>query len=167
MQPARLRKILSLLCPALSSLFLAIGYPLSGGWAAAGVGLTTFVVWLAVRRWSSTWTASLGLVVSTAAAAIGVTTGGLSAWLLISAALSLASWDLILLDASLANNSPPILTGRLDEIHYRYLALALGSGLLVGLAGRMVHFHIPFILMLLLVGLIYFSLDRLVRVLIH
>lgn len=165
----RLRKILTLLCPILSSLCLVIGYQRSGIAAAAGVGLFTLLVWLAVRRWPAAWAVGLALALSTGASVFGVTTDGPAPWLMISAAFGLASWDLILLDVSLAGNCAPVSGAkqaeRLETAHYQSLALALGAGLLLSLVGRLIHFHIPFIFMLLLVALAYFSLDRLIRAL--
>jgi DMSO/TMAO reductase YedYZ heme-binding membrane subunit len=107
------------------------------------------------------------LVVSVTVCVFGVATGGLAPWLITSAALSLASWDLILLDIALAGSPSAPQTERLEKAHYRSLGLALGAGLLLGLGGRLIHFHIPFIFMLVLIVLAYFSLDRLLRALGH
>lgn len=166
MQAVPLRKILTLLCPAFSSLCLVLGYQRSGT-VAAVVGLLALLAWLAIRRWPANWTAGLALILSTMVCAFGVTTGGLAPWLIASAALSLSSWDLILLDIVLAVSPPSPQTERLEKAHYQSLGLALGAGLLLGLGGRLIHFRIPFIFMLLLMVLAYFSLDRLLRALGH
>ncbi len=167
MQKTRPRAILPLLCPALSGLCLGLGYLLSGArvaaLAAAAAGILTFLVWLAARRWQALWTANLGLVVTTAAAAYGLTIGAGLLWMLPAAALGLASWDLLLLDARLANNPAGIPTGPLEKAHFTSLGLALGLGLLVVMLGQMIRFQIPFIFMLVLVVLAYVSLERLLR----
>ena len=162
MQTARLRKMLPLLCPVLSSLCLGFGYRPSGAWAAA-VGILTFLAWMAARRWKALWTANLALSLATAAAAYGLMMGAGLIWMLPAAALGLASWDLLLLEARLASNPPGIPTGALEEAHFASLGLALGLGLLVVILGQMVRFQIPFIFMLVLVVLAYVSLDRLMR----
>lgn len=167
MQTIPLRKILTLLCPTLSSLCLVIGYQRSGAAIAAGVGLLTLLAWMAVRRWPSNWTAGLALAVLVAACVFGVSTGWPAPWLITSATLGLASWDLILLDLALVGSPPSPQVERLENAHYRSLTMALGAGLLLSLGGRLVHFHIPFIFMLLLVVLAYFSLERLLRALRH
>jgi len=157
-----LRKILSLLCPALSSLCLGFGYLQSGAWAAA-VGILAFLIWMVARRWKALWTANMGLSVATTAAAYGLTIGAGLIWMLPAATLGLASWDLMLLDARLANNPPGIQTGLLEKAHFSSLSLALGLGLLVVILGQMIRLQIPFIFMLVLVVLVYISLDRLLR----
>lgn len=161
MQTAQLRKILPLLCPALSSLCLGLGYVQSGVWAAV-VGILPLLIWIAARRWKVPWIANLGLAITTAAAAYGLTMGAPLVWMLPGAALGLASWDLSLLDASL-DGSPPGVTERLEKGHYTSLGLALALSLLVVILGRMIRFQIPFIFMLALVVLAYLSLDRLLR----
>jgi hypothetical protein len=161
-QTARLRTTLSLLCPALSSLCLGFGYLPFGSWAAA-VAIPTFLVWMAARRWKALWTANLGLTAATTAAVYGLTIGAGLIWMLPAVTLGLASWDLTLLDARLANNPPGVPTGPLEKTHYASLGLALGIGLLVVIIGQLIRFQLPFIFMLLLVALAYYSLDRLLR----
>lgn len=162
MQTARLQKILLLLSPALSSLCLAIGYQQFGAWAAL-VGLFTFLFWLAARRWKTLWMASLGLAAAVTAAVYGLAHGAALIWMLPGAALALASWDLTLLDARLANHPPGATLDALIKTHYAVLLPALGLGLLVVALGQLIRFQIPFFFMLVLVALAYFSLNRLLR----
>jgi hypothetical protein len=154
--------MLSLLCPALSGLCLVLGYLPWGAWAAAAGGLAA-LAWAAAFWRRALWSANLGLAVATATAAFGVTAGASLGWMLPSTALALAGWDLLLLDARLANNPPGAATDRLEKAHYSSLGLALGVGLLVAVLGQGVRFQIPFIFMLLLVVLVYVSLERLLR----
>jgi hypothetical protein len=171
MQNLPSRKILTLLCPILASLCLAAGSLRSGApmvTIALGVGFVALLAWLAARRWPSAWTAGLALVISLAAGVFGVTTGGtawLSPWLITGVTAGLASWDLILLDASLTGSPPSAKTTRLEAAHYRSLALALGAGLLLNLGGRLVTLRMPMIVMLLLVGIAYYCLNRLLKAL--
>jgi hypothetical protein len=162
MKAPHLRKTLSLLCPVLSSLCLGFGYLPFGTWSAA-VGILVFVIWMAAHQWKALWTANLGLAVAAAAAAYGLTLGAAFTWMLPAVTLSLASWDLTLLNARLVNNPPGVQTGPLEKAHYASLGLALGLGLLVVVLGQMIRFQIPFIFMLVLVVLAYISLDRLLR----
>lgn len=162
-----LRKLLCLLCPACTSLGLVIGYLRLSAGAAAGAGLAVLLVWLVVRRQPTPWKAGLGLAVSTAAAVIGATSGASPAWMILSAALGLATWDLFLLDRSLENPSSIIHASRLETAHIACLGMALGLGLLASLAGRVIHFRLPFVMMFVLVVLAYLALDRLLHALIH
>lgn len=163
MHSTRLRKILTLFCPVLSSLCLGSGYLPFGAWAA--VGLLTFLAWAAAYRWKALWTANLGLALTTAAAAVGLTTGAGLIWMLPAVALGLASWDLLLLDARLVNAPPGAQTGALQNAHFASLGQAVGIGLLAAALGQIFRFQIPFIFMLALVALVYFSLERLLRLL--
>lgn len=162
MQTTRWRKNLTLLCPALSSLCLAGGFLPS--WAAAA-GALTLLIWAAAHRKKTLWTANLGLAAATAAAAYGLATGAGLAWMLPAAALGLASWDLLLLDARLEQNPPGVPTAALERAHFAALVLALGLGLLAAALGQLIRFQIPFFFMLILVALAYVSLDRLLRAL--
>lgn len=167
MQITGLRKALCLLCIAFSSLGLVIGYLPLGVGVAAGAGLVTMLVWLVVRRKPVPWRVGMGLVISTVAAVIGVITSASPAWMILSATFGLAAWDLLLLDGYQTNSSSPTQVECLEKAHYPCLGLALGSGLLVSLMGRMIHFRLPFLFMLVLVVLAYFALDRLLRTLTH
>ena len=80
--------------------------------------------------------------------------------MILSSGTSLAVWDLLLLDAAPGINSPGERTRQYEIRHIQSLVLALGGGFLVAFLGRLLSLHTPFALLILLVGLAVFSLDR-------
>jgi hypothetical protein len=87
--------------------------------------------------------------------------------MILSATFALASWDQVLLDHTLTDRSSSAKTiALLENRHNQGLALALGLGLLIDVAGRMIHLQIPLGVMIILVILVLFSLDRIWRALI-
>lgn len=144
-----------------------MGYWPLGVAIASGIGLVTLLIWLAVQHWPTDWAAGLALAAATAVSVIGVTSGGSYPWMVLAATFCLATWDVALLNASLANYSSALQVARLEKVYYPSLGLALGSGLLAALAGRIIQFRLPFVVMLLLVVLAYLLLERLLRALTH
>ena len=60
----------------------------------------------------------------------------------------------------LAGDLPAVVEARLERRHYACLALALGPALLAALAGRLIHFQIPFGILVVAVLLMLVVLDR-------
>jgi hypothetical protein len=145
---------------------LAVGYALAGQWAALAAVLIALLAWLLARQGLSTWLSPAALVISVGLAAAGLFAGDSPTLMILSATLALASWDLVLLDHTLAGGSSAKTVTLLEKKHYQSLALALGLGLLAAVTGQMIRFQIPFGGMVLLVILALFSLDRLWRTLV-
>jgi hypothetical protein len=85
--------------------------------------------------------------------------------MILSAALALAGWDLLLWEHALPADLPAAMLSRLAVSHYRSLALALALGLLAALAGGLLRLQLPFGVLIFLVLLALVSLDRLWRAL--
>ena len=87
--------------------------------------------------------------------------------MILSATFALASWDLVLFDYSLSDNpiSSAATRALFQNRHYRSLALALALGLLIVFVGRTIQVQAPLIIIVLLVLLALFSIDRLWRAL--
>jgi len=77
-----------------------------------------------------------------------------------SSGFALAVWDLLFLDDTMGSNSSNEQSRQYESKHLQALALALGSGLLVALLGRLLNLQIPFIAMVLLVALLIFGFER-------
>jgi hypothetical protein len=162
-----LRKTLSLVCLLACVACLVAGYALVGQWITLAAILLTFPVWLLARRWPSTWLPSTALVISIGLAAAGLMAGASPLLMILSATFALASWDQVLLDHTLTDRSSSAKTIVLFENrHYRSLAVALGLGLLIAVTGRMIRFQIPLGVMIILVIVVLFSLDRIWRTLV-
>jgi hypothetical protein len=83
--------------------------------------------------------------------------------MLFSISFSLAAWDLSRFSPQLEKIHPPEAAKRIEKLHLKRLALTLGIGLAVGLAGLWIHIQLQFILALILGLLAFFGLSYLVR----
>jgi hypothetical protein len=109
----------------------------------------------------------VALVISVVWGAVGLLVDASPVLMILGTTLALASWDLMLLDHTLTScaNASAETIGLFEHRHYQSLALALGLGLLIVIAGRMIHFEIPLGGMIILAILAMFSLDRIWRTL--
>ena len=162
-----LPKILSFVCPVSCAACLAIGFALNGQGITLVIALLSLLIWLLARQRPATVSPSVALIVSVGIAAAGLFARASSVLMILSATLALASWDLVLLDHALADNpiSSTQTLALFQNRHYQSLALALGSSLLIAALGQLIHFQIPLVMMILLVILTLFSLDRVWRIL--
>lgn len=137
---------------------LMAGYGLAGRWgllAAAGL------VWL-MGILTDGWSTVVFVVL------VGLAMGGISigVWplpMIFGATLALASWDLANWENFVAGGLPDETTAWLERRHHIYLALALGSGLLISIIGQMITFQIPFGVLVLLIVLVLFGVDQIWR----
>ena len=160
------RKILRLVFPIICVTSLGLGYETTRPWIAGSVLVFNLLAWLFAIKWPFGFFSSSVLVFSVGLAAAGLLTGATPLWMMLGAALALASWDGVLWNRASADNSPiPALT-LIESKHYQSLALALGLGLLAVVVGRWFRFQIPFGWMVVLVILALFSLERIWRMLI-
>jgi hypothetical protein len=161
----QVRKILRISCQVAGTACLGLGFALTGQWAFVAAALVVFTSGMLDLRWPSGWLPPVALAVGIGLAATGVFTGAATALMLLAAILAMFSWDLILLDHTLASNPPNEPTTRLERRHYQNLASVAGIGLLAVLASQGVQVQIPFVVMVALVGLVLYFLLRLVRML--
>jgi hypothetical protein len=160
-----LRKIVCLVCVASGGIFLGLGYAAVNPWMALGVALTVFSFWgFALWRLSTRWIL-LALLVSLAAAVLGLTAGAVPLDIFFGVSFALADWDLVLLDQSLAGQEPSPAGALLASKHIQSLGLSMGIGGLIYLGGRILHLPVSFGVFLLLAILILFGVDRLWRML--
>jgi hypothetical protein len=134
---------------------LTTGYGLIGRWGLlAAVGL----VWLAGMM-AAGWSVVV-FVVLVGLAAVGIYEGAWPILMILGATLALASWDLANREDFVADGLPTEITARIEWRHHTYLALALGSGLLVSIIGQMVSFQLPFGILMLLAALVLLGVDQ-------
>src|SRR5512139_2420107 len=162
-----LRRTISLVFPIMGTVCLAAGYATNGWGIAVIAGASTGLAWWLAHKWPATALPSAALVISIAWGAAGLLASVPALLMILSTTFALASWDLVLFNHILADNpissSPTI--ALFQNRHYRSLALALGFGLLIVLAGRTIQAQISFVIMGLLVLLALFSMDRIWRAL--
>ncbi len=151
-----LHKFLSVLFPTAGAICLAAGYALAGQTIAlVCVGL----VWLAWLL-GTNWPPSVMLVATVGLAAGGLYVGASPFLMLPAATLALVSWDWVRWQGFLGSSLSAEAQHRLEQKHAANLALAVGPALLVALAGRFIHFQIPFGILVALTLLALLGLDR-------
>ncbi len=162
-----LRRMISLACPIVCTICLAAGHAASGWGIAMMAGASTGLAWWLANKRPATLLPLAALVISMAWGAAGLLASAPSLLMILSATFALASWDLVLFDHILADHpisSTPTIA-LFQNRHYRSLALTLGLGLLIVLAGRTIQVQISFVIMGLFVLLALFSIDRIWRAL--
>ena len=162
-----LRRILSLVCSMICAACLAAGYAANGGWIAVAASASTGLMWLLAYKRPASLPPSAALVVSVTWGAVGLLANATPILMILSTTLALAGWNLMLLDHTLTGctNASAETISLFENRHYQSLALALGPGLLIVIAGRMIQFEIPFGGLIILAILALFSLDRIWRTL--
>jgi hypothetical protein len=139
---------------------LAIGYGIAGKWTGAIIAVFIGPAWLLARKYPDTPLPFACLLASVGLAVTGSLIGCPPLLMILGSTISLAVWDILLLDSALANYSAFEPTRQYENKHLQSLTLALGCGLLVVVFGRLSNIQIPFIVLLLCVTFILFALDR-------
>ena len=155
-----LRKILFAVCLLASVLCLAIGFGITGQWAGAMVAILMGPAWLLARKYPASWLPPICLLASVCLAAAGNLIGASPVWMIFGLGFALAVWDLLLLIDALGVIPAREQTRQYENKHLRSLALALGFGLLAPILGRQLNLQLPFIVLMLLIALAIFGLDR-------
>jgi hypothetical protein len=155
-----LRKVFFITCMIFSVFCLTAGYAVAGQWIGTVAAILMIPAWLFARKHSGTWLPYICLLASVSLAVIGKLTGAIPILMIFGSGITLAVWDLLLLDAALGNNSSGEQTRQYENKHLQSLALSLGFGLSMALLGRLLNFQIPFFVLLLFIVFTLFSLDR-------
>ena len=159
------RKTLFLISLLISTLCLAAGYGIARHWLGMSVALLLGPTWWLARRYPGSGLPLVCLSISVGLAVIGRLAGSPPLWMIFGSAAALAAWDLLFLDSALGNTSPGLPTRQYEGRHLRAILLALGSALLAIVAGRFVTIQLPFVVLLLSLAFLLFSLDRIWRIL--
>jgi hypothetical protein len=157
------RKTLLLLCLVASAACLAVAYCLVGRRGGACAVILPGVVCLFRSRIPGRWLPPAFLSSMFCAAAVGLIAGASPHLMLPGAALALAAWDLMILDRLMTGSGSVHAARRLEMKHARSLFLALGLGLLSAEGGSLLSLRLPFLVMLLLVICVVYSLSRVFR----
>jgi hypothetical protein len=153
------RIIVRLVFPLAGTACLAAGYATAGRWTALPLVLLALLAWLLTFKWRSGFFPLAGLVLSVGLAAAGLFVSAPFLLMILGAVFALAGWDLVLFNRTLDANPPAGSISLLEQRHYRSLALALGFGLLVAVAGPAIRVRIPFGWMILLAIIALLSLE--------
>ena len=155
-----LRRILFAACLVVSAFCLAAGYGSAGQWVGTALALMTGLAWLLARKYPASGLPLICLLVSIGLAVAGRLTGAPPVLMIGGAGMALAAWDLLILDVALGSAALGEQTRAYEASHLRSLALALGSGLLAVFLGRWLQLQLPFLVVVFLVVLVVFGLDR-------
>jgi hypothetical protein len=142
---------------------LAGGFGMTGQWIATALVLAPGFAWLYSQKFPFTWPAPACLIGFVFLAAFGLFEKSPAFLMVLGATAASASWDLQNLDRSMAGSSPTETARQFEKNHIQSLAIALGLGLLVAGTGLLFALQVPFVLLILLVILDLFSLDRVYR----
>ncbi len=154
------RKALLIICLIASVLCLAAGYGMAGQWLGVAAASLTCPAWLLARKYPATWLPFICLLMSISLAAAGILSRS-TFWLMIcSSGFSLATWDLILLNHTLGNKPSSEQTRQFERKHLQSLTPALAAGLLAGSLGHFFILQIPLAVLIILIALVLFGLDR-------
>ena len=142
---------------------LAGGYVMAGQWLGAGAVLPPILALLFAGRFPVAWLPHACLLSLVCLAAGGLLAGAPAFLMIPGAAAALAAWDLVNLDRVMAGRPSSPTARRYEQQHAVTLAAALGLGLMLAGAGRLLPLQIPFVLLVFLVLVDLFSLDRMSR----
>jgi uncharacterized membrane protein len=157
------RKILKLVFPAACLACLTLGLAGSGGWIILLGGLLALPAWLAACKWGSGFFPTTALGLSIGLAAAGLLMSASPVWMILAASFAIAGWDIVMFQHQQHEDAPARETDLLEKRHYRNLAMALGFGVTLALAGSMIRIQIPFGWMLLLAAIALLCLEGLGR----
>jgi hypothetical protein len=134
----------------LSAGAFALGSALGGLWFVALPILVLGAAWLAGwgRGWS--WISSLGLALSTVAAAAGLLLGMGAGWMLAGLVAALAAWDLHHFSHTLEGVTRVEGEANLERRHLQRLLIAVGLGALLAIVALGIDVTLGFGLVLLL-----------------
>jgi hypothetical protein len=156
------RRVLFFLCLIGSMACLAAAYGVAGLWVGSCLAILPGTFSFFSNKFPGRWLPPVFLWSTFGAAAVGILLGASAPFALFGAAFSVAAWDLMNLDRSIAG-SEQTHTARFERKHAASLGLALGVGLLLAEGGLALSLPLPFPVFLLLVALDVFCLSRIFR----
>lgn len=137
---------------------MAAGYALIGQWGLLALAGLVWLAGVVAARWTV-----VVFVVLVGLAAAGACAGAWPSLMIVGATLALASWDLANWEDFVTGSLPAETVARFEWRHYAYLALALGSGLLAAIIGRLVSFQLPFGILVVLAAMVLLGVDQMWR----
>lgn len=155
-----LRQTMYFICFGVSAVCLIMLFVLTSQWVLTVLAAFVSAVWFWAKKHPETWLPHLCLLASISLAVTGLLLGSASFLAVISAAASLAAWDLLLFNSALGENTSGEHTRRFIKHHLQALGLSIGFGTATALLGHFLQVKIPFIGLVILIILLYLGLDR-------
>jgi hypothetical protein len=139
---------------------LVIGYAINRQWiGVVGAGILGFTWWYSWNNPTS-WETHICLLVTASLAVVGILLGTPPFLMILGSGMGLALWDLIYLNDSLKTDPPDVQTRHYEIKHLQLLLQLVVSGVFLGFAGHFLRFDTPFILLVVIIILALFSLNR-------
>jgi hypothetical protein len=154
------RKIFFAACLMVSVLCLVAGYGIAGQWVGVVIAIIMGPAWLFARKYTDLWLPHICLLISVCLAIVGSLTGAPPLLMICASGFALVVWDLSFLDAALGSKSSGEQTRQYENRHLQSLMMALSSGLVIAFLGRLLHLQVPFFVLVFLIALVLFGLDR-------
>jgi len=148
-------------CLALQVICLSTAFILVGKWIGLVCALGLGALWIYARNKRIAWVPHLLFLSSLSLAAAAILTGAQPVLPVIGAGFTLMVWDLFLLNSDLQDSPQKEPSRRYESRHLWLLILAATAGVLIALLGRLVSINPPFVLLVALILLAMFGLDRL------
>jgi len=145
-------------CLTIGAICLTAGYAAIGQWVLLVLAILSWLAGIFTAGWSA-----LVFVVYVGLAAAGIIVGAWPIVMILGATLALAGWDLANWENFVASGPRDKSISQYGWKHYANLGLALGSGLLVTIVGRLVNFRLPFGILAGLVVLVFLGVDLVLR----
>jgi hypothetical protein len=153
-------KIVYFICLVISAICLLLGYLPAGGLQVLAALTVMAVFGFFTRRSTYQWP-TFAILTAYLLIAAGGLLAGLSPYLLIIGSVAaLCAWDLALFDQSLVGDQHQILASVLEKKHLQSLGLVALLGLILVIAGLQIRLTLPFGVIVLIVLLALFGLER-------
>lgn len=156
----RTTRMIYFICLAISAVCLFLGYYPASSWQVLAALVVMAVLWFFARKSTSLWPTSAILTIYLLVAAGGLLAGYSTYLLIIGSVAALSCWDLALFNQSLAGDQQQAHVGVLEKNHLQSLGLAALIGLILVIAGLQIRLTLPFGVIVLLVLLALFGLER-------
>lgn len=161
----RTRKALFIFCWISSTFCLAGGYALLNQWLGMGLVVLIGLGWLVGWKYRAGYLANFCMISAVCLACAGLLWGAAYGLMIAGASFALAVWDVLLLMISIWSLPANPGLGAYEKKHLQSLGLAIGIGLAASLSLHWVNFRLPFIVMLLLVVLAGYGIERILAAL--
>jgi hypothetical protein len=155
----KLYNILFYISLILSSILALSGFSLAGIWQGDIAVIIIIPVWIFARRKIP----DVCLIASTLIAAMGMLFHADPSMMLFYTGLTIACWDLTLMDLSLSGNSSDSKSYYYQSIRLKSLGIALGIGAALTLMSIFLKFKLPFFITVLLVIITYLCFSKTVQ----
>jgi hypothetical protein len=143
------------ICLAVAGLSLMVSFYLFHRLPLALAALFLVGCMLLARRRSQSWLAYFSLVGFTGISAVGIMLDIPLMPMVLASTAALAGWDLLLeMHAGFSSTEPN------DRLHLKLLGIAVGLGLFGVGIGSWIQWRVPFVVMLIIVVIIFFSLNK-------